>query len=68
MEPYTNKSEFTAALDRWAEFYSKLRRDPEEAEEATILRLAEQLSKNATILQVTSFPHCIYINTSDNIH
>lgn len=52
VEPYATQEEFTQALDKFASFYKIVRRDPNESEEAGIMRLAESLANNAGVLQV----------------
>lgn len=57
-EPYASQEEFTDALQKFASFYKVLRRDPHESEEAGILRLAERLASNSTVIQVFKCPLC----------
>lgn len=53
-DPYGSQEEFAEALDRFAAFYKILRKNPNESEEASIMRLAESLATNTSVLQVRS--------------
>ena len=64
-EPYTSMQEFSDELDKFGSFYKLLRKDPNESEEASIMRLAETLSGNASVLKVRS---CLFgVSTATSV-
>ena len=51
--PYSSMGEFVACLDSWTKKWTVLHNDRNEGPEATILRLAEKLTKNDSAMQVS---------------
>lgn len=70
-EPYTSMQEFSDELDKFGSFYKVLRKDPNESEEASIMRLAETLSGNSSVLKVSCLldwgEHCNLLNISQGV-
>ena len=54
--PYVNIGEFVAALCDFEVTYSYTHKDPDESDEAAIMRLAARLKDNPSMLQVTTSP------------
>ena len=59
LAPYTDKEDFLAALNDFEVTYSITHKDPNESDEAAIMRLAARLKDNAPMLQVSINNCCL---------